>query len=156
MGKKTGPNPTDRGKRGTKRSLLVDGHGIPLALETAGANEPDMVLVADTLASPMLPRPAAPDETEKLCADKGYDYPICWAQIRQFGYEPHIRSRGEEARERQRYPEYKPRRWVVEVTHSWLNRFRKLLVRFEELDDSYRALLCFACAYIALHRSGSF
>jgi putative transposase len=141
---------------GTKRSLLVDGNGIPLALETAAANEPDMVLVADTLASLMLPRPEAPDEPENLCGDKGYDSPLCWAQVRSFGYEPHIRSRGEEARERQQHPAYKPRRWVVEVTHSWLNRFRKLLVRFEELDDSYRALLCFARAHIALHRARTF
>jgi len=135
----------------------VDGKGIPLALVTAGANEPDMTLQWDTLARSVVPRPEpTPERPQHLCEDKGYDYDICWAQARYFGYTPHLRACREEHQERQAHPEYRPRRWVVEVTHSWLNRFRKLLVRFEELDDSYCALLHFACAYITLKRAGSF
>ena len=64
-----------------------------------------------------------------LCLDKGYDYPIIRELARAFGFEPHVRSRGEEVKER-RKRRYKPRRWVVERTHSWLNRFRDLLVRW--------------------------
>lgn len=116
-----------------------------------------MTLLAETLAAVVVPRPTPTAEApQHLCADKGYDYDICWIEARDFAYAPHIRTRGEERQERQRYPDYRPHRWVVEVTHSWLNRFRKLLVRFEELDASYCALLHFACAYIALKRAGTF
>jgi putative transposase len=69
---------------------------------------------------------------------------------------PHIRSRGKERREEQELPGYRPRRWVVEVCHSWLNRFRKLLVRFEQKLETPLALLQFACAYIVLKRAEVF
>ena len=64
------------------------------------------------------------------------------------GYMAHIRSRGEERREKEQNTEYQARRWVVEVCHSWLNRFRKLLVRYEKKTRNYRALVEFACAII--------
>jgi putative transposase len=135
----------------------VEGQGIPLAVVTAGANEPDMDLLAETLEAVVVPRPR-PSETapQQLCLDKGYDYEICWAEARVHGYTPHIRSRGEERWERHADPSSRPRRWVVDVTHSWLNRFRKLLVSFEELEETHLALIPFACAYIALRRAGVF
>ena len=64
------------------------------------------------------------------------------------GYIPHIRPRGEERKEIEINPDFKPRRWVVEVLHSWTNRFRKLLVRFEKKVDNHIALLAFAFATI--------
>ena len=64
------------------------------------------------------------------------------------GYAAHIRGRGEEKQEHERNPQYKARRWVVEVCHSWLNRFRKLLVRYEKKTCNYLALLHLACAII--------
>lgn len=69
-GEKTGPNPTDRGKSGTKRSMLVDEHGVPLAIVVSGANTPDASLLAETLAERQVEAPA--DTTENLCLDKGY------------------------------------------------------------------------------------
>ena len=69
------------------------------------------------------------------------------------GFIPHIKSRGEEKTEQAHHPEHKARRWVVEVTHSWINRFRKLLVRFEKLTMSYLGLLMFACAFIAFRKA---
>ena len=63
---------------------------------------------------------------------------------------PHVRPRGEEIVRKKKG--YRPRRWVVERTHSWLNRFRKLLVRFEKRADSHEALLEIACALIAFRR----
>jgi len=157
VGKKTGPNPTDRSKSGTKRSVLTEGRGVPLAVIVAGANEPDMILLAETLGAVVVARPEpTPEAPQNLCADKGYDYDVCWDDARSFGYTPHIRARGEELQDRVQYPDYRPHRWVVEVSHAWLNRFRKLLVRFEELEDSYLALIQFACAHIALKRAGLF
>ena len=79
--------------------------------------------------------------------DAGYDYDevreIAW----KFGYTTHIRSRGEEKKACQ--DGKKARRWVVERTHSWLNRYRRLLIRWEKKARNYLAMLHFACALIA-------
>ena len=155
-GEATGPNPTDRGKRGTKRSVLTDGKGMPIALVAAAANRNDRKLLAETLDAIVVERPAPTAAApQHLCADKGYDYPIGRETAGAHGSIPHIRSRGEEAQERPEHPGYGPRRWVVEVCHSWLNRFRKVLVRFEKNDATYLGLLPFACASIVFKRTGS-
>jgi putative transposase len=155
-GEATGPNPTDRGKSGTKRSVLTEGKGIPIAIVVAGANRNDMKLLADTLQAVVIERPE-PTETDPqhLCADKGYDFAVCRAQAEAQGYVPHIRARGEERQAKREHPDSHPRRWVVEVCHSWLNRFRKILVRFEKLEATHLALLQFACAYVAFRRAVS-
>ena len=155
MGKKTGANPTDRGKRGVKRSLLTEAQGIPLGLAVDGANRHDMKLVRATVDSVAVPRPApTPECPPGLCLDKGYDF----AEVRRtrddFGCTAHIRSRGEEAQAIKREAGFKARRWVVERTHSWLNRFRRILVRWDKSPDNYIAFLHFACALIALRAAG--
>jgi len=71
-GQKTGPNPTDRGKSGTKRSLLVDEHGVPLGLVVSGANTPDAQLLEATLTSGPAERPDPTETPQHLCLDKGY------------------------------------------------------------------------------------
>ena len=156
-GEATGPHPTDRGKQGTKRSVLTEGNGIPIALVVAGANRHDKKLLADTLEAVVVARPEpSEEEPQHLCGDKGYDYPDSRQEVADHQYIPHIRSRGEEQEERRDEPGYRPRRWVVEVCHSWLNRFRKILVRFEKKLATHLGLLQFACAYIVLKRAGSF
>lgn len=156
-GEATGPNPTDRGKKGVKRSLLTEGKGIPIAVVVAGANRHDMKLLEDTLEAVVVERPEpTPENPQNLCADKGYDYPETHQKVVERGYIPHILSRGQEAQEKKEIPGYRARRWVVEVCHSWLNRFRKILVRFEKKIETHLGLLQFACAYIVLKRSGVF
>jgi putative transposase len=131
-GKATKPNPTDRGKQGTKRSVLTEGQGIPLAVVVAGANRHDMKLLADTLEAVVVERPQpSAEKLPNLCGDKGYDYPDSRQEAVLHQYIPYIRSRREERQEKQDNPGYSALRWVVEVCHSWLNRFRKILVRFE-------------------------
>ncbi len=157
-GEKTGRNPTDRGKLGTKRSLLTDGSGIPVGLVIEGANRHDMKLLEDTLLQhiEIAPCRSRPRDTRHLCLDKGYDYKeclwVCWGH----GYVPHIRSRGEEQQERVIHPGGKARRWVVERTHSWMNRFRRILIRWEKKAENYLNMLYLACAYITLQRAGVF
>ena len=149
VGGKTGPSPVDRGKRGAKRSLLVDGAGIPLGLAIDGANRPDFQLVEGTLLSIPIPRPEpTPAQPQHLCLDKGYDVDEVYGLLFEFGYTPHIRARGEDARAVQREAGKRARRWVVERTHSWLNRFRRLLVRWEKTWQSYLGFLHLACAII--------
>ena len=72
----------------------------------------------------------------------------------EFGFTAHIRSRGEEAQAIKREAGFKARRWVVERTHSWLNRFRRILIRWDKSPDNYIAFLHFACALIALRAAG--
>ena len=140
---------------GTKRHLLVDARGVPLSLVVTGANRHDVTQLEPVLGRILVARPqdAAPDG-EHLCADKGYDYPSARQAIADRYYVEHVRSRGEERAEKLAYPGYRARRWVVEACHSWLNRFRKILVRFEKTDASHIALLHLACAITVWRRLG--
>ena len=108
----------------------------------------DIKLLEETLDSIVIFRPLpSPENPQNLCLDAGYVGSK--DAVLQRGYIPHIRPRGEEKMEIERNPDFKARRWVVEVCHSWLNRFRKLLVRFEKKAKNYLALVQFACALIA-------
>ena len=142
-----GKNPTDRGKMGTKRSVLTDKNGLPLAVVLSGANTHDVKLLEDTLDHIVMLRPEPDQEhPQNLCLDAGYTGSA--EKVESRGYIPHIRPRGKEKKELERNPDFHARRWVVEVTHSFFNRFRKLLVRFEKKTSSYLALIQFACAVI--------
>ena len=154
-GAATGANPTDRGKKGTKRSLQTDGRGIPLAIVVAGANRHDKVLLAATLDGLGVAQPEPSEEARQhLSLDRGYDYDTSREEAASRGYEVHIPlPRGQERR--QPYAEgSQPRRWVVERTHSWLNRSRRLLVRWEKKVENYLAFLHLACAQLIFGRLG--
>ena len=132
---------------GTKRSVLTDEKGLPLSVVLSGANTHDIKLLEATLDGIVISRPAVSEEhPQNLCLDAGYTGSTQSVEARQ--YTAHIRPRGEERKEIERNPDFKARRWVVEVTHSFFNRFRKLLVRFEKKSANYLALLHFACAII--------
>lgn len=149
-----GHNPTDRGKHGTKRSTLSDGHGLPLAVVIAGANVHDMKLTVPTLDALIVARPAATaEQPQHLCLDAGYDYDLPCFAAQQRGYIAHVRPRGDErAHARSADPAKKPRRWVVERLHSWLNRSRRLLVRWEKLQRTYLAFVQLACALLCFQQ----
>jgi len=120
-----------------------------------GANRHDMKLTRPTLASMVVERPQpTEDAPQHMCLDKGYDYPEIHDLLTEFGYTAHIRSRGEEKQDKVRIPGYRARRWVVERTHSWLNRFRRLLIRWEKKVENYLAMLHFACAWITFRATG--
>jgi len=151
----TGRNPTDRGKQGVKRSLLTEGAGIPLAVTMEGANRHDMKLVQSTLDAVMAERPApTEDKPQGLCLDKGYDFDEVREIVKEFGFTAHIRARGEEAQAIKKEAGFKARRWVVERTHSWMNRFRRILVRWEKLPETFLAMLHLACAIITWRATG--
>lgn len=140
-----------------KRSLLTEGHGIPVGLAVDGANRHDMKLVRATLESIVVRRPEPSAATvQGICLDKGYDYADVRAILTEFGFTAHIQSRCEEARELAAEAGKRARRWVVERTHSWLNRFRRLLVRWDKKPEHYLAFLHFACALIAFRAAGLF
>lgn len=124
-----------------------------MALFVAGANAHDCTLFEDTLVR--VPEELRPDPEEfiqHLCADKAYDSEEIRGIAQEYGYRDHIRSRGEEILAKKRSPKYRARRWVVERTHSWINRYRRLLVRWEKKATNYCALLALACATMILNK----
>ena len=131
--------------------MLVDARGVPLSIVVTGANRHDVSQLAAVLDGIVVERP---DTEQNLCADKGYAGDPAQQAIKDRNYVPHIKQRGEEIQEKKTNPDFKARRWVVEVAHSWLNRFRKLLVRFEKLTERYEALIHMAVAIIAFRKTG--
>jgi putative transposase len=132
---------------------LTDGAGVPLAVTVAGANRHDMKLVEPTLEAIEMESKDC-EEKPNLCLDKGYDYPEVRELVEAYGYYAHIRSRGEEKREA--IAGYRARRWVVERAHSWMNRFRRLLIRWEKKEDNFLNMIYLACAYVTFHFAGVF
>lgn len=157
-GEATGKNPTDRGKQGTKRSLMTEASGVPVSLVVDGANTHDIRLLQETIEHCLDRWPRTHGEFEEhLCLDKGYDSSAIRELVESvFQYASHIRSRGEERRELRMRTGERPRRWVVERTHGWLNRFRAILVRWEKKIDNHVAALHLACAYFTFSRAGVF
>src|SRR5271167_523226 len=136
----TGANPVERRKRGTKRSQLSEGHGLPLAVVLAAANRTDMTVAAATLDAIVIARPQ-PDEAhpQHLSLDAGYDYESTLGEVQARGYSEHVRpnwwnrKHGHPATAEQlaqaasRQPGKRPRRWVLERLHAWLNHNRRLI-----------------------------
>jgi len=116
-----------------------------------------MKLVEATLKAMVIERPEPREENpQNMSMDKGYDYPEVRELVAAWGYTAHIRARGKEATAKEKIPGYRARRWVVERTHSWLNRFRRLLIRWEKKVENYLAMLHFACAWITFRAAGLF
>ena len=126
-----------------------------MGLAVDGANRHDMKLARETLAGLPVERPApGRPQPQGMCLDKGYDFAEVRRTLDEFGFTAHIRSRGEEAQAIKREAGFKARRWVVERTHSWLNRFRRILIRWDKYAENCIAFLHFACALINLRASG--
>ena len=154
-GAEVGPNPTDRGKPGTKRHLVTDAHGTPLGLTLSGANRHDSMMLAPTLdavsglRSSRRGRPRR--KPSKLHADKAYDHSRCRSECRARGIVPRIARRGTESSTR-----LGRHRWVVKRTFAWLSRYRRLTVRYERRADIHLAFTTLACALICLHQARRF
>ena len=137
--------------------ILTDGSGVPIGLAVDGANRNDVTLTRETIESIAVERPdPTADAPQGMCLDKGYDYEEVRAILSEFGFTAHIRPRGEEAKAIKRQASFKARRWVVERAHSWMNRFRRLLIRWDKKPENYLAFLHFACGLIAFRAAGLF
>jgi putative transposase len=133
--------------------MLVDGIGVPVAMVVTGANRHDVSQLETLLDSIVIERPDPFEHPQNLCLDKGFSGEPALEEVVLSGFIPNIKSRGEEKSSKEQNPACKARRWVFEVTHSWMNRFRKLLVRYEKLDKTYKELLMLSCAFIALRKA---
>lgn len=132
----------------------MDARGVPLSLAVGGANVHDVMLLTAALDRLEYRRPKPRKwKPQRLCADAGYKGGPAQKAPLARRYRPHIKQRKEEAAAKRNKPGYKARRWVVERTHSWFNRFRKLLVSFEKSEASFLALLNLAAALICWRKT---
>jgi len=121
---------------------------MPIGLVVTGANRHDKTQVEAVFEGmPLLPPVASAEQPQHFCADKGYDYRDVRSVIGFMQMIDHIKSRGEE-RKAIKLPGYRARRWVCERTHSWMNRFRRVLIRWEKKVDNFLAFLHLACSFI--------
>lgn len=123
-----------------------------MSIVISGENTHDVKLLAATLVGVIIDRPSEDLTKQNLCLDAGYVGVTAQREIEERGYVPHVRTRGEEIEEQDKNPDFKARRWVVEVCHAWFNRFRKLLVRYEKMQRSYLGLLMLAASVIVLRK----
>jgi putative transposase len=163
----TGNNPTDRSKRGTKRHILTDKKGIPLSAIISSANTHDIKVVTDMVDNVIIRRsPSSKYRNGKgrirgqqhhLCLDKGYNFENKEQELIKRGYVLHIPiKKKKKGTNNEKYvtqailnvKKYSPKRWVVEQTNSWHNRFRKLFTRYEKKSENYLGLVQFSCCII--------
>lgn len=134
---------------------MVEAIGIPIGLATEGANRNDCILTEATITSIPITRPTpSPQAPQGVCLDKAYDHDFVRALLAKRGFTAHIRSRGEEARLLRTDLGERARRWVVERTHSWINRYRALLIRWSKKSINHEALLMFCFALITWQQMG--
>lgn len=135
---------------------MTEAAGIPVGLAVDGANRNDCKLCEATIDSVPIARPqptiAVP---QGVCLDKAYDHQFIRDLLAEHDFTAHIRSRGEEARELREDLGHRARRWVVERVHSWINRYRALLVRWSKHSWNHEALLMFCFALITWQQTGA-
>jgi transposase len=159
----TGSSPVDRSKLGTKRHILTDKKGIPLSVVITSASTHDIKAVTDVIDNAIFIKPhenllstikTRRKHHQHLCLDRAYSSKPIEKEIIKRGYVPHTpykRKRGqkrEETKYQKRYSYAKNKRWVVERTNSWHNRFRKLFIRYEKKVENYLGLIQLSCSII--------
>lgn len=148
--KKTGPNPTDRRKKGTKHHIITDGQGTPLVATITGANRHDVTQLLPLVDAipPIAGKVGAPLRVPaSLLADRAYDSAMHRQQLRERGIAPMI------AKRRTNHGSgLGVLRCVVEQTISLFHQFRRLRTRFDKRDDIHEAFLSLGCSVICWRR----
>jgi putative transposase len=127
---------------------------VPVGLDHDGANRNDHKLLKGTLDSIPIERPQPTVEhPQGICLEEAYDNQETRDTVADYDLTPHIRTRGEEIAEKVRIPGWKARRWVVEASHSWLNRNRGILIRWSKKDENHLALLQLSSGLIAFKKA---
>jgi putative transposase len=132
---------------------------VPVGLAVEGANRPDFKMARETVESAPVSRPEARPagrRRQHICLDKGYDYAEVDELVSEFGFTAHVARRGEAPKQVERGARKRARRWVVERSHSWMNRFRAILIRWNKKAANYIGMLHFALGIIAYRASGLF
>ena len=146
----TGPNPTDRGKLGSKIHLITDRNGLPLSLGISGAHMHDsrgLELLVRGIPPIRSRRGSRRRRPAKLHADKGYDYVHLRRWLRKRGIRHRIARKGIESSQRLGH-----HRWVVERTVSWLAGCRRLHRRYERTAEHFLGFVGIAATLICHRR----
>ena len=147
-------------KKKTGRPRMDDRKAMDDVITKAplGANIHDMKMSKATLQSIVICRSEPTIRSKQhMCLDRSYDFPEVYELLEEYGYTIHIPLRGEKRRRSSEViPGYRARHWVVERTHSWTNRCRRLLIRWEKKVENHIAMLHYACAWITYRRAGVF
>ncbi len=151
-GSKTGRNPTDRGKSGSKIHLLVDQRGAPLAIWITGANEHDKWSADDLIVHIVVKRPYS---EQHFCADRAYDFEDVHSFVGLNNYISHIKHRRRRNEPKEEYPVpgekgFPARRWVVERSFGWLAKRRSIATRWCIKPENWLAFVHMACADIVV------
>ncbi len=158
----TGSSPVDRSKLGTKRHILTDKQGIPISVAISSASTHEIKMITDVIDNSGIKRTFVSGKPKKgtrqhkyhhLCLDKAYQSKSIEQEIIKRGYITHIlykrkRGRVRKNADQERYSPSKNKRWVVERTNSWHNRFRKLFTRYEKKVENYLGLVQLSCSII--------
>lgn len=145
-GAKTGPDPTNRSKPGSKHHVVTDGNGIPLNVTLTGANRHDVTQLLPVIDGipPVAGKPGHPRQRpEKVYADRAYDSEPHREELRMRGIEPHLARRNTD-----HGSGLGIYRWVSERALSWLHQFRRLKTRYDRRDDIQEAFMKIAQALI--------
>ena len=145
-GDQTGPSPVDRGRKGSKHTVLVDANGVPLEIRLAPANASDQTEIIPVVREYLHDTEAADSPVEQpkhLYADRGYDSNPTRAWLQLLGIEPHIAKRRVE-----HGSELGKIRWVVERMISWIKGLRRMRVRYDRLGIIKAAWSTLAIAVI--------
>ena len=130
--------------------MLIEGRGVPIGMAVDGANVHDQKLVKETLDNIPVARPKPTRrKPQHLCLDKGYVGEPVQRLVRRRRYIAHVPAKGNVPPKR-KHRKGKARRWKVERTHSWLNRARRLLIRWEKKVANYVGFLHLQFAIVAL------
>lgn len=149
-GEKTGPNPTDRRKLGSKHHILTDANGIPLSDTLTGANRHDVTQLIPLVDSipPVAGKPGHPkSRPEEIYADRAYDSEPHRQELRDRNITPHLARRGTE-----HGSGLGVYRWVSERTLGWIHNFRRLRIRYDRADDIHEGFVKLAESIICFRK----
>lgn len=136
----------DRGRTATKRHLITDGRGLPLAVSLTAANVNDYHQLL-----PLLDQVACAAACGEVLADRGYDARVVREGISERGLQPRVSQRNRPGEGRSRDAQARERS-VIERTFAWLSYLRRLATRWERRDELYLAFLQLGCAIICWRR----
>jgi putative transposase len=143
---KTGKSPVDRSKLGTKRSILTDRNGVIIGFALGSANQVDSHLFLETLLS--IPKHLNMPYRKFISLDAAYDWEEVRTYLFHYGYTPRIAKNNRRSKRKISALPNNYERWFIEPPHSWLNRFRRLYIRYEKYASNYTAMVHFAASII--------
>jgi len=146
---KTGKSPVDRRKLGTKRSIIVEKNGIVIGCALGAGNRHDSTLFEASVRS--IPPSLIHPRYKEMHLDSAYDSKRTRVILFNYYYVPKI-SKNKRNSKSITSVKTEKKRWIVESAHSWMNRFRRLLTRFEKLASNHFALMQFSLSIIIFNK----